>query len=281
MSNTQITSASGYNTKNVIFGKPREGSIPNTTVTFQRIPITTQNPDGTVGVLVLKTSRLFSFGLSENINMNTGKTDGYTVSLCLTSMDAPSEEEKHFLETFNAICARGSNHILEHRDDVKKYELVEADLRKFNPIYYKREKGKIVEGSSPVLYAKVLQNKKTNAITSIFYDQNGRDIDPMTLLNKQCHVTALIKFECIFIGSKVSLQIKLQEAEVTLKESGVKRLMRPVSEQPPARVEEKVELPEESVSDSESDTGSLHEEETKVRVVPPAPVKAPVRRMKK
>ena len=280
MSDTQITSASGYNTNNIIYGKPRDGSIPNSSVTFKRIPITTKNPDGTVGDLVLKTSRLFSFGLTENINMNTGKPDGYTVSLCLTGLDAPSEEEKHFLDTFNAICANGAKYILDHRDDVNKYELVEADLRKFNPIYYKREKGKIVEGSSPVLYAKVLQNKKTNAITSIFYDQNGRDMDPMSLLNKQCHVTALIKFECIFIGSKVSLQIKLQEAEVTLKESGVKRLMRPVSDAPVARVEEKVE-PEESVSDSESDTGSLPEEEPKVRVVPPAPVKAPVRRMKK
>jgi hypothetical protein len=82
-----------------------------------------------------------------------------------------------------------------------------------------------------MLYAKVLQNKKNNTISSIFYDKYGRSIDPMTLLNKQCYVNSgLIKIEGIFVGSKVSLQVKLYEAEIEVKESGLKRLLRPSME---------------------------------------------------
>jgi len=196
-------------------------------------------------------------------------------------MDAPTKEEKDFLDTFNKVCEHASDYILQHRDDVGKYELEKADLKKFNPIYLKREKGKVVEGSSPVLYAKVLQNKKTDTITSIFYDENGRDIDPMSLMNKQCYVKGAIKIEGIFIGSKVSLQVKLHEAEVKLKESGVKRLMR-ASAPAPAPVEvQEVKVEEES--DSESDTGSLKDEPVVERAPSPPPVatKAPVRRIGK
>ena len=278
--NTQLTTASGYNVSNIIYGKPRDGSIPNSSVTFKRVQMGTRNPDGSIGELILPTERLFSFGLSPNVNMTTGKTDGYTLALCLWNMDSPTKQEKEWTDTFNQICEHASNYILDHRDDVGKYELEKADLKKFNPLYLKKEKGKVVEGSSPMLYAKVTQNKKNDTITSMFYDTNGELMDPMTLLNKQCFVRAAIKVEGIFIGSKVSLQVKLHEAEIKMKDSGIKRLLRP-------------ELPTEKSSKDDSkdaskdcaevsnkfeelttdDTGSLksddeNEEEKKVEEVP-------------
>jgi hypothetical protein len=299
--NTQITSASGYNTSNIVYGKPRDGNIPGSSVTFKRIQMGTRNPDGTLGELILSTSRLFSFGLSPSVNMTTGKTDGYTLAMCLTNMDAPTQEEKAFLDTFNKICDHAVDYILQHRDDVGKYELEKADLKKFNPIYIKREKGKVVEGSSPMLYAKVLQNKKMQTITSLFYDKYGRDIDPMTLMNKQCFVKAAIKIEGIFIGSKVSLQVKLHEAEVEMRESGVKRLLRPSAADAPAppvqsfasaaHSESKEE--EDGDADVDDDKGSLKGDDDgddteaapspaeRTPSPPPAPAKAPVRRIGK
>lgn len=234
--NTQPTLASGYDVSNMLFGKARDFSIPNSTggagVSFKRVQIGTRNPDGSTGELMLQTtSRLFSFGVSPNVNMTTGKTDGYTLALCLTNMDSPSIEEKQWVDTFNKICEHASDYILGHRDEVGKYELERADLKKFNPIYMKKEKGKVVEGASPILYAKLLQDKKDKKISTIFYDKYGRPIDAMTLLNKQCYVNnGLIKIEGIFIGSKVSLQVKLYEAEIELKEQGMKRLLRPSME---------------------------------------------------
>lgn len=299
--NTQITTASGYNTTNIVYGKPRDGNIPGSSVTFKRIQMGTRNPDGTLGELILSTSRLFSFGLSPSVNMTTGKTDGYTLAMCLTNMDSPTAEEKAFLDTFNKICDHAVDYILQHRDDVGKYELEKADLKKFNPVYIKREKGKIVEGSSPMLYAKVLQNKKMQTITSLFYDKYGRDIDPMSLMNKQCYVKAAIKIEGIFIGSKVSLQVKLHEAEVEMRESGVKRLLRPSAADAPlppsqsfaSAVQSESKEDDEDVDvDGDDDKGSLKGDDDDAEEVasspverapspPPAPAKAPVRRIGK
>ena len=298
--NTQITTANGYNTTNIVYGKPRDGNIPGSSVTFKRIQMGTRNPDGTLGELILSTSRLFSFGLSPSVNMTTGKTDGYTLAMCLTNMDSPTAEEKAFLDTFNKICDHAVDYILQHRDDVGKYELEKADLKKFNPVYIKREKGKIVEGSSPMLYAKVLQNKKMQTITSLFYDKYGRDIDPMSLMNKQCYVKAAIKIEGIFIGSKVSLQVKLHEAEVELRESGVKRLLRPSAADAPlppsqsfaSAVQSESKEDDEDVDVDGDDKGSLKGDDDDAEEVapspaerapspPPAPAKAPVRRIGK
>lgn len=305
--NTQITTANGYNTTNIIYGKPRDGNIPGSSVTFKRIQMGTRNPDGTLGELILSTSRLFSFGLSPNINMTTGKTDGYTLAICLTNMDAPTQEEKAFLDTFNKICDHAIDYTLQHRDDVGKYELEKADLKKFNPLYIKREKGKVVEGSSPMLYAKVLQNKKMQTITSLFYDKYGRDVDPMSLMNKQCYVKAAIKIEGIFIGSKVSLQVKLHEAEVEIRESGVKRLLRPSAADaplPPVQTMASLSVSDQSESkedgDADDDKGSLKGDDDgddggdgddaedvapspaeRAPSPPPAPAKTPVRRIGK
>jgi len=152
-----------------------------------------------------------------------------------------------------------------------------------------------------MLYAKVLQNKKMQTITSLFYDKYGRDIDPMTLMNKQCFVKAAIKIEGIFIGSKVSLQVKLHEAEVEMRESGVKRLLRPSAADAPAppvqsfasaaHSESKEE--EDGDADVDDDKGSLKGDDDgddaeaapspaeRAPSPPPAPAKAPVRRIGK
>ena len=295
--NTQITSATGYNVSNIIYGKPRDGSIPNSTVSFKRIPIGTRNPDGTTGELILPTETLFSFGLQPSVNMTTGKTDGYTLALCLWNMDGATPQQKAWTDTFNAICNHVADHVLEHRDDIGKYELENADLKKLRTksLFWKLDKGKIVEGTGPMLYAKVLQNKKNGnlAITSLFYDENGSDIDPMTLLNKQCHAKVAIKIEGIFIGSKISLQVKLHEAEIKMKDSGIKRLLRPAltsttvtSFDMPSQAANATISTTDATGDEDDDTGSLkgdesEEEQERTPTPPPAPVKAPVRRMGK
>ena len=285
--NTQLTSAIGYDVKNMRFRKPIDGSIPNSTVVFKRVPIGTRNPDGSYGDLCIQTpKRLFSFGLSPNTNMNTGKTDGYTLSLCLYNKDAPTDEEKAWVDTFNRIVDNIKDYILSHRDEIEKYELEAGDLKKLNPLYYKKEKGKIVDGSGPVLYPKVLQNKKTDTITTPFCDENGKDIDPMTLLNKRCWANAVIKIESIFIGAKISLQIKVYEAQVKMLDSAPKRLLQKMVETNDNVV---YDAPVESNSssanndeDDESIKGSDDEDEEKetvAAVAAPVPVaKAPVRR---
>jgi hypothetical protein len=223
--NTQLTSAFGYDVKNMRFRKPIDGSILNDTVKFKRIAIGTRNPDGSLGELVIPTLQVYSFGLSENINPQSQKTDGYSLSLCLYNKENPSDEQKKWVETFNAIVENVKQYLLDHKDDIEKYELESADLKKLNPLYYKKDKGKIVDGTGPTLYAKVIQNKKSDLITTPFCDENGNDIDPLSILGKRCYATAAIKFEGIFIGARISLQVKVYEAQIKLIDSAPRRFL--------------------------------------------------------
>jgi hypothetical protein len=293
---TQLTSAFGYDVKNIRFRKPVDGSILNDTVKFKRIAIGTRNPDGSLGELVIPTIQVYSFGLSENVNPQTSKTDGYSLSLCLYSKDNPTEEQKKWVETFNAIVEYIKQYLLDHKDDIEKYELEPADLKKLNPLYYKKEKGKIVDGTGPTLYAKVMQNKKTNSITTPFCDENGNDLDPLSILGKRCYATAAIKFEGIFIGSKISLQVKVYEAKVKLIDSAPKRFLQGLSSSSSSAVvyDEKTQenvssVPvvsnSVSVAQDNDDTGSINgdsdSDDSKPSQVTPAPVpvnKAPARR---
>lgn len=222
---TQLTKASGYDTKNMIFSAPQAGSIPNTPINYKRITISTKNPDGTIGELIIPTTKLFSFGVGENTNPDTGKVNGYVMPICLWNKDGASPEEKAFTDTFDAIIDRCKEHLVSNREEIEQYDLALSDLKKFNPLYWKRDKGKIVDGTGPTMYAKLIMSKKHNKIVSMFYDPSGDEVDPISLSGKYCFVNAAIKFESIFIGNKISMQIKLYECEVKLADSGMKRLM--------------------------------------------------------
>ena len=294
--NTQLTSAFNYDVKNIRFRKPVDGSILNDTVKFKRIAIGTRNPDGTLGELIIPTLSVYSFGLSENVNPQTQKADGHSLSLCLYSKDNPSDEQKKWVETFNAIVEYIKQYLLDHKDDIEKYELEPADLKKFNPLYYKKDKGKIVDGTGPTLYAKVMQNKKTDSITTPFCDENGRDIDPLSILGKRCYATAAIKFEGVFIGSRISLQIKVYEAKIKLIDSAPRRFLQTMSSVSEVVYEEKSAMAsssssssssssaQEEKSESDDDSGSVKgdddddDKQSAPVVQPPPQVKAPARR---
>ena len=173
--NTQLTSASGYDTKRMIFSEAQSGSIPNSVpaINYKRINISTLNEDGTVGELIIPTSKVFSFGVNENTNPETGKVNGYIMPLCLWSRDGATKEEKEWSDTFIAIVERCKEHLIQCREDIDQYELEMTDLKKFNPLYWKRDKVKIVEGSGPTLYAKLIMSKKHNKIVSMYYDSEG------------------------------------------------------------------------------------------------------------
>ena len=284
MDNTQLTQPTGYNVNNMVFSKPEVGNIPGSAMNFQRIRISTKNPDGTMGDLVIPTETIFSFGVQENTDMATGAVNGYTMPLCLWNKDGPSEEEKAFSEKFDEIVEHIKTYVIDHRDDIEKYDLEMTDLKKFNPLYWKRDKGKIVEGRGPTLYAKLLVSKKDgNRIMTTFYDSDtGEEIgDAMDLLKKYCYVNAAIKFESIFIGTKVSLQVKLYEASVKMLSTGPKRLLK-IAPRPVVQSELTFEEDEESEAGSivnSSDDESQEPEAEPTVETPPAP--APKKRGRK
>jgi hypothetical protein len=286
-SNTQLTTASGYDTKRMVFSDPVKGSIPNSDppINYQRINISTLNEDGTTGDLILPTSELFSFGVSENKDPTTQKVNGHVLPLCLWGRDGASEEEQDWTDTFNNIVDRCVEYLLKNREELEQYELVKSDLRKFNPLYWKKEKGKILKDRGPTLYAKLISSKKQGKILSMFFDNDDNSVNPLDLLGKYCFAKAAVKIESIFIGSKISLQVKLYEATVRVMDTGMKRLMRPkasgrlMSAKSNPMAETKANDSDgDDDSDNVSDAGSIEDDSDEE---PPKPVKkSPVKKKK-
>jgi len=234
MNNTQLTSASGYKVQNLVFAKPNASNVPNSNppIKYYRINVKTKNADGTIGDLVFPTESCFSFGVSENKDQQTQKVNGHTFSLTLWGREGPSPAQKEWLETFNAVVESCKKHVLVVREEIAKHDLEKSDLKKFNPLYYKRVDGKIVDDRGPTLYPKLIESKKENKILTKFYDQqDDKEIEPFDLKGKRCNTKAAVKIESIYVGDKIKLQVKLYEAYVDVIESSAKKLLsRPVGE---------------------------------------------------
>jgi hypothetical protein len=240
--NTVLTSADGYDCSQMIFSEPSSGTIPDSKpkIEYKRINISTRNKDGSTGELIIPTERLFSFGVSENTSQETGKVNGYTFPICLWGRDNPTSEEKTWTDTFNKIVNKCVDHLVDKKEEIDRFELTKADLTKtkggLNPLYWKREKytnpkGKtvlrIVPGTGPTLYTKLIYSKKHDKFLSQFFNTDDDSMNALDLMGKYCYTKAAIKIESIFIGSRISLQIKLYEAVVEPMLSGMKRLLRP------------------------------------------------------
>ena len=269
MENTQLRSAKGYNVKNMTFSKVQIQKIGDTGMTSKRINIGTKNDDGTEGELVFLTEKLFSFGVSENTDKATNKVNGYTMPLVLEGKDGATEDEKAFVDTIIAIIENCKDYLMDNKKDLKMKDLERSDLRKLNPLYYKKNSdGEIDEGSSPTLYAKLIVSKKNgqNKIITEFFDgKTGESFNPLDLIGKYSYVKAVVKIESLFLGSlKTSIQIKLYEAEVHLINSGMKRLLsRPeANTKVQSFVNTSVTNPMNADSDNEDEVSSIKGDNT-------------------
>lgn len=233
MNTTQLCAFESFRPEKMMFSKPESGSISGSIpkIQFKRVRINIRNPDNTVGDFILSTPpNLLCYGLQENIDMATGSVSGYVFPICLWGRQGPTPEESLFVDQFNAMVEMCKKHLVENRDSIEKYDLEMNDLKKLNPLYWKMDKGKVVEGRGPMLYAKVLMNKKEDKIGTIFIDdQTNVMINGLDLLNKRCTVTCALKIESIFIGNKISLQIKLFESVVNVVDTSLKTFLRPIS----------------------------------------------------
>lgn len=244
MNNLQLSDYKTFDVRKITFSKPEVGSISGNLpkISFKRLRIGARYPDGSHGDLLIQTpENLLSFGLQENTDLATGAVSGYQFPICLWSRNGATEEEKAFTDKFNEIVEYVKAYLVEHRDEIEKYDLELTDLKKFNPLYWKMEKGKVVEGRGPMLYVKVMSSKKTGQIlTGMIDDETNTYIDPMDLLNKRCYITGAIKIESIFIGNKISLQLKLFEAVIRVIDTSnsVRGLLRPNAKPRPAPSEE-------------------------------------------
>jgi len=279
--NTILTSIDNLDVNNIVFSKPEINNIPGNKLSYKRIRINIKNGEELSDLVLESPPNLLSWGLAEQIDMQSNALNGYQIPVCLWSKNGPSAEEKKFTDTIDSICQYIKNYLVEHRDDIEQYSLEFADLKKFNPLYWKTEKGKIVEDKGPTLYAKCLYNKKTEKINTLFLNESEnppRRVNPLSLIGKHCYVKIALKLESIFIGTKISFQVKCQEVMFRPKEVPLKSLLCPsadLNEVIENETEEEVvtdEVEEEVVEEEEEEEVVEEEEEEEVEINKPVPV---------
>lgn len=286
--NTVLTSTENLNVNNIVFSKPEINNIPGNKLSYKRIRINIKNGDELSDLVLESPPNLLSWGLSEQIDPQSNALNGYQIPVCLWSKSGPTPEEKRFTDAFDNICQYIKNYLVEHRDEIEQYSLELADLKKFNPLYWKTEKGIKLEDKGPTLYAKCLYNKKTEKINTLFMNvaQNPpRRVNPLSLIGKSCYVKIALKLESIFIGTKISFQVKCQEVAFRSKEVPLRSLLcadadlnEPVENE--TEVEEVVEEEEEEVVEEENEEEEVVEEEEELEINKPVPV-VPVEKVTK
>ena len=229
--------------ENVIFNQTKEYKVKDSKIKYKRIPIEVKYPNGKKGALVVESPVLFSFGVSEKKNQETGRLAGYSIPVCLWNRDSvPNTKELAFFETLNNIVLFCQKHL----EDEFGPDLASSLS---NPFYYKqieytdkkgRSKTKKDDTSAPVLYAKLIYSEKSKKILSLFKGKGGRDLNPFKYINQYCNVKLALIIEGIFISKTVtSLQIKVHECYIK-----------------PLKPRETLLTIEEEDSDSDSDSDS-------------------------
>jgi hypothetical protein len=219
MFDTQLSDFQNFDYDSVIFYKPETINLSDSQNVFRKIKICVKNRDGTFGDLVFSAPKnLFSFGIQE-LRDSHGSVSGYIMPISLWRKKEPTPEETNFIRVLQDIID------MSH-DQVHKYISEDVDTKRFSPLSFKKTDESLgEEKKSPILYTKLIYNKKDQKISTLFIDENSNlEVSPVGILNKKCYVTGAIKIESIFLGDKVTLQIKLYEAIVRVMKQG-KRLL--------------------------------------------------------
>ena len=250
----QLSSYQNLTQENIIFNKAKEFKVKDSNIKYKRIPIEIKYPNGKKGALVIESPGLFSFGVNEKKNQETGKLVSYSLPVCLWSKDsAPNTKELAFFETLNNVFFTCQKYL------ENEYGSHIASLLS-SPFYYKQEeytdkKGKkktrVDESSAPVLYAKLIYSERTKKILSLFKTKEKKDLNPFKYINQYCNVKMALIIEGIFIGKTVtSLQIKVHECYVKpLKPRGSLLTIEEEDEHSESDIEENNESEDDNIED--------------------------------
>ena len=236
----RLTNSNDVKVENIHFGKVEVGKVPGKNMFFKRIPITITHGDDLYGSLFIKTEQCFSFGARENVNPDTGKVSGWTLPIVMYNKDGATEEQSKWVEKFDDIVERCKDYVMENKEGLDRYDLERSQLSKIGGCMWWPKNGGIVdEKKGPTSYPKLIAGKSQAQkrydtkfrVVSDLLDRNdvGVDIGKEELM-EYCNVIAAIKIESIYIGGgKISLQVKVSEALVKIRERYVGSFLRPVA----------------------------------------------------
>lgn len=157
--------------------------------------------------LVFSSEEVFTFGVSQN-TLDTNSTS-YQISLCLYDRETPKDEEIKWAakyEELATVC----------REYLKKTEFkkLKGHIDTMKGLSWKGSE--VGDADGPKLYPKIMFNQKKEEFITVFIDETDDIIeDPNTILDKRGKVKVALRFESIFIGSKVALQVKVNDVLIS------------------------------------------------------------------
>ncbi len=233
----QLTNPRDFDPDRVIFSNPEKQDIDNggkQKLTAYRINLSYRYPDGTVGPVLLEGNRNYSYGVTENTSKETGKVTGHSLCVNLVSRDGATPEEKDYIKAGKQLYDAGLNHVVKVKKKIKKPHVTADTLdgRRGGiftcPLYFKRdEEGDIVEDGPVRIYPKLIEAVKggRRILSRFYHEETEETVDPLSLKDRHFWITHCIKWESIWVGSKITYQLKLWEGYVRPTEGGMKRLL--------------------------------------------------------
>lgn len=246
---TVLTPVRNYDPNNMLFDITDQSFGNNNAVKYIRVNISTRNPDGTIGDLVVKTPELFSYGIQENTDMNSNVVNGYSMIVFMHERDGPTPEQTEWLDTHDRIVAHCKTFLVSGVNPENPTELVRTRIKKpkldmgalgnfCNCMYRKvNPDGTIDTSRGPIFYPKLLITKKNikngdpPQILCRFVNQDKQPLDPFTILSRDKkgvpnRAVLAIKYDSIYIGGpNITLQIKVREGLIRVMEVGIPSLL--------------------------------------------------------
>ena len=128
----QLSSIENITEDNIVFQTAKKHKVPNSKIKYQRIKIERKLPNGNFSPLVVETPFLFSFGISERKDKETGKISGYSIPVCLWKKDAePNQKETNFFNIVNKVQDLCRDHLSREYGENEDISLGEI-------LYYKQ-----------------------------------------------------------------------------------------------------------------------------------------------
>lgn len=207
--------------------------------------------------LVFPSCEVFSFGVARNALDTNGIS--YQISLCLYRKK-PTIEEIKWAAKYEELAHTCRNYLKVNEAKKCKGQTLKGLSWKNNDV---------LDVDGPKLYPKIMYNQKKNEFITVFIDENDMVIeDPLTILDKKAKIKAALRFESIFIGSKVALQVRTNDVLIINWIEAIKPRPLIVRDKTAAVVEE-------NNSEEESDFNSDEED---VSTKSHGSVKSPVKR---
>lgn len=245
----ELTSFKDFDTATIGFSEPYtiyphdnggDGNNSSHYSSYQKVFIQKLDPSKTQpsDLILSSPSRLMCLGIQEKKDRETGRVIGYQIPIILWNRKGASEQEKEFTTTLQNIVECCEGYVQSQYDHENPRLNLISWRQRTTPSAYAENGGASAEALSsakteeeyPVLYVKLITNRQNERIMTLFINEDtNEEIDPSELFYKRFLLTAAIKFETMYIGKNLSLQVKLYEVLVKFIEPKKKNVYQPSS----------------------------------------------------